>query len=1156
MNMRKKFLAALLILDTISAAQAAPEWVFNTPDSFQGWKPNPELVDGAVKDGAFTALATGNDPSLTSPSLQVKAGGVPVVTVRMKLQNAGGAGSCNPGPVELFWRTGAKPDYTPAAKCRVEGTGDGEWHDYAFEVGKNENWTDTITGIRLDPCRTPGVKVSIGSVRFQEGSAVATGPGGGGTAGEQKAGGGASFADDFSKVTTAWRYGNVTVRPNGGALELTGERPQVTLSTTAVHPENLSEFSATLHFDFQKDGNRELWIGWGKPMEWDSQSAYREKLRISPDGKVQFFANGAKVGEGRVTVGGDGKGVISFSRRDGQLTLYGEDQKPVSVWPLPEQDGTLSGCLGIWAAGFGARSSPVRLTRFEISTGGRRPPLNEEQRMEGFQDWARGVLAKNDRQLQTFAGYFAAEAAAGRWGTNTTLAVTPGLVNAGEKVTLHFTCKGAVPSPCEAKLEENYFQGGPSRPLPLKWTEKDGVNRADIEIKPGICGNSRVIWKVGDEELSRVFGVIEPGYTVCRFMITADLAMDKEKAPPAAFDAIHDAGLPLDYWDREPSHYSPFAASPEYLKNLFRKRLQFSHRWGDYFMPLFNADWLLPDCLDRNLWRLSADVQNRGLKQALRLWEILGLDKLDVISSYTLNTDTVHAAAANGVKGVDSLCNWQNWCDGGSDNHWQINHCGTPALPCFLADDDFRKISPGQGVISFTQSTASDVRTYSIMGCEADPTLVMLRQRERFNNMAATVNGDRFQAVFDLWLAESACQSEPLFLSIGLQNFIFLPDWNQANRNAIHYVCEQARTKKLVFAQAGAIADYYLQHYPHQPENWFYWPDCYAGVQSEYKPEQVPDRIEVSNAKFHSVHREGEVLPYFFWDYTKPWKEKAWDTGNLRQYFGLIRPDLINADTFTPQMGDLRAVKTTAAMQPDKKGVEFKIEVDTPEDLAVLPLGLWHIPLAAGSCKAEPLPEGLRFVKIVDGSTGNLHGILVCENVTKGKHSWTVRIDGKAEPVRNASFAIGKEIRGRFFQRSTGPVAYVWRAAPGQDAGKVVITPAWYMENAKTPSPIRVGDTKLWFPWEDPSKPTGVLKIQVPEGRTASVHYNNGKVEQAENGILNVRFDPVWYCESPMISGLNEEEIQAGAEFVQDPRGSRQDQSHQTTGEQTATLSK
>lgn len=151
-----------------AAAKAVPEWTFDTPDNLQGWNPAQNLVGAAVKDGALTALTEGEDPIFMSPPLKAAAKDFPSVVVRMKLQNADGTPFSDSNEAQLFWRTSVAPDESEEASVRVETAGDGQFHDYKFAVNENENWKDLVTGLRIDPCSVPGVRVAIDSVKLQK----------------------------------------------------------------------------------------------------------------------------------------------------------------------------------------------------------------------------------------------------------------------------------------------------------------------------------------------------------------------------------------------------------------------------------------------------------------------------------------------------------------------------------------------------------------------------------------------------------------------------------------------------------------------------------------------------------------------------------------------------------------------------------------------------------------------------------------------------------------------------------------------------------------------------------------------------------------------------------------------------------------------------
>ena len=332
-------------------------------------------------------------------------------------------------------------------------------------------------------------------------------------------------------------------------------------------------------------------------------------------------------------------------------------------------------------------------------------------------------------------------------------------------------------------------------------------------------------------------------------------------------------------------------------------------------MPLLNANWIIPGSPDANLWRFDDDLQREGIQQAAQLWDALGVGPMEIMGSYTFGHTTPRIARALGVKILDSLVQWQDWRDGTDNNQWLINHWGAPIFPYYVADDDFRKVAPGRSIVAFTQATNSDVRAYDIMTDEGQPQLDFRRTYGK--QMGESSNIDRFQTTVDLWLAEAPYQAEPLFVSVGLENFVDSPDWNEANKRGVRYLREQAQHHKLVFTSAADIAGYFERHYAVQPENWLVWPDVYAGQPGEYKPRQLPDRIEVSNAQFHSVHEDGASLPRFFWDFTRAWSEPVWDDqAAIRKKFGLVSLDLLTADNCVPRMVNIEGVRADVQQRP------------------------------------------------------------------------------------------------------------------------------------------------------------------------------------------------------------------------------------------------
>jgi hypothetical protein len=217
------------------------------------------------------------------------------------------------------------------------------------------------------------------------------------------------------------------------------------------------------------------------------------------------------------------------------------------------------------------------------------------------------------------------------------------------------------------------------------------------------------------------------------------------------------------------------------------------------------------------------------------------------------------------------------------------------------------------------------------------------------------------------------------------------------------------------------------------------------------------------------------------------------DQAAIRKEFGLCNPKLLTADNCVPRMVNLDGVKAAVKVEPTPGGARIQIEIDSPKPLNRLPVAAWNIPLRAAGLKAAKTSDHARFVTIVDGSTENLHGLVVCENVVPGKSVRSVRLQGTPREPVEPTLQIGRQVAGRMFLRNGVPYVYLWRV--GKDA------------------------------------PDGVLTIRVPVGRKAAVHYNNGKINETAGGVLTVKFDRTWFTESPMITGLTQKELTSTATF-------------------------
>jgi hypothetical protein len=901
------------------------------------------------------------------------------------------------------------------------------------------------------------------------------------------------FVDDFSRPSDAWRFGNAKLTDSKG-LMFNERQPEATLAGTTVHPDNLREFTAKLRWSYSKKGQPLFLVGWGKPCEWSSIDECLIHLSVSRGGLVTVMAGKQVLGDTQLTVPTDTVYELTITQESQRLVLRSD--RGELGFSLPAGSGSRPGYFMLAELGLTRQQSgeSIKMHRVEISYLGQHLPMTEVERNRGIQEWTKEHLDANHAVLERFKTYIEAETLAGRWGYKTDMTVQPGLVKPGEKVTIEFHRNHPVPSQGTAFVEPDFLSASPGKTMPVKFDWKSdhkGGYVATMVLTPMQPGNWRVVWQVGKVQLTRVFAVVGPGYLVARLLFTNYKGPWTAGHQPGAYDLTHEYGIASDYWSGD-EWTSPFGRTPEALLTRFGFFSRNRHLWGDRVMPMVNANWLFPGCPDANLFRFDDEVQREGIEQISSLWNMMGLGPMEIMATYTLGNNTPRIARELGVKMLDSFCQWQNWRDGGSDNHWLINHVGAPALPYYVADDDFRKIAAGQSILAFTQNTNSNVRLYDIMTAEGQPQLNF--RRTHGNDMAESSNIDRFETTVDLWLKEALYQSEPLIVSVGLENFMDSRDWDEANKRGVRYLREQAMNRKLVFTSSADIAGYFERHYTKQPENWIVWPDVYAGQAGAYKPRLLPDRIELSNSRFHTLHEYGKVLPEYFWDYTRPWSEPVWDDQkDIRLKFGLVDPQLNTPDKSVPRMVNLEGVRARIDQKPINGGMELSVTIYTPKPIGSLPVAAWNIPLEPDSLIPSFISADARFIPVLDGSTGNVHGVVICSNVPVGTSTWTVRLKGRPRKTINPNLSVQGYVTGRMFMHQEVPRVYLWLA--------------------------------------EPTTPNGVLKIMLPAGRKANVHYNDGRIEEDTNGTLQITLDRTWQRESPLVTGLTALELQTLATF-------------------------
>jgi len=117
------------------------------------------LKDVEVKDGILTAMTSSTDPAFSSPALKIRANRYTRVVMDMRVSKG--------SSMQLFFMTSGATNYTEPASSVAQTKADGEFHEYSFNVGRNENWGGCLTGMRFDPSSAEGALLEIRSIRLE-----------------------------------------------------------------------------------------------------------------------------------------------------------------------------------------------------------------------------------------------------------------------------------------------------------------------------------------------------------------------------------------------------------------------------------------------------------------------------------------------------------------------------------------------------------------------------------------------------------------------------------------------------------------------------------------------------------------------------------------------------------------------------------------------------------------------------------------------------------------------------------------------------------------------------------------------------------------------------------------------------------------------------
>jgi hypothetical protein len=426
--------------------------------------------------------------------------------------------------------------------------------------------------------------------------------------------------------------------------------------------------------------------------------------------------------------------------------------------------------------------------------------------------------------------------------------------------------------------------------------------------------------------LRRPLAVVGRGWSVCQITVGAFTAEDFA-------ETIHQAGINADYYVGPQKHDGSTAFSftdPRWVR--------YEREFGDAIYPHVMANSL--GDLEPGLAYEDANWEAmpiEGIIERLRFlqewWVSHGYAPLDRIASYTPCNRFIEALQQCGIRILHSVVPEQNWSDG----EWSINHWGMPTCPFWIAPDDFRKAGPRTpgGVLAMTMNHYHVLLPHLTMWGDfvLSPSHFTRWIRAADSGEASTRYQEFLRDTLHNWTSLS---DDPFFFVAGYEfgRTFGTANMTEYNQHGLEALIDFSRREKLVFATGSDVLAYYDRHQPGHPETAFRQRDYWVGVTVNNKPGQAGDSVVLERRDYKAVIREGELLPFFHYDYRVQWS--------------FATRDMHAPHDFAPEDRQQLCARVNGEM----------LELEATQPLArAIPLAVWDADIEGSPFEVISLPE-------------------------------------------------------------------------------------------------------------------------------------------------------------------------------------------------------
>ncbi len=385
--------------------------------------------------------------------------------------------------------------------------------------------------------------------------------------------------------------------------------------------------------------------------------------------------------------------------------------------------------------------------------------------------------------------------------------------------------------------------------------------------------------------LRRSLAVVERDWAVCQITIGAFTAEDFA-------ETIHRAGIPANYYINPERN----GKTADFTLADARWR-EYEWAFGDEIYPHVMAKdvGILNPALahhDANWESLSVEQIVERLVFLQKWWEEQGYQPLDRIATYTPCNQFIEACRQRGIRVIHSVVPEQNWSDG----EWAINHWGMPTCPFWFASDDFRKpmSKTADGVIGMTMNH------YHVLLPHLTHWGDFVLSPSHFTRWIRAADSGKESTRFKQFLSDTlrgwkSLSGDPFFFVAGFEfgRTFGTANMTAYNRSGLEALIQMAANEKVVFATGEDVRKYYERHLPQHPETAFRQRDNWIGCTVNGKPGQAGDSVVLERRDYKAVIREGEILPFFYYDYRIQWEFETQDTNAPHDYAGSLRKHLL-----------------------------------------------------------------------------------------------------------------------------------------------------------------------------------------------------------------------------------------------------------------------